>query len=193
MGIKRLFLDMDGVLVDLLGGICQRLGRDRDELFPPGKRSPYGISRALGLKDLDTKALDLWHSLDRDFWAEMKPTEEAYKLAQLARDYFGNNVYVLTLVVPSFVGADVPSGKIDWLERYFPEFVDKTIITPDKSLCAHDSMLIDDKDENVTAFADAGGISIQFPRLWNAKWRRAKDPLVFLENYLISLKPMIES
>lgn len=162
---KICFLDMDGVLADMVGEILRLRGLNFDDLYPKGQESPYAISRVLGLPTNE----ELWVDLKREFWANIPRTKEADELVEMAHSFFGvNNVFALSLVKPGVVGHECISGKSDWLKKHYGTLYERHVFATDKIACARsDAILIDDCNKNVDAFSRAGGRSIIFPRRWN--------------------------
>jgi len=57
-----------------------------------------------------------------------------------------------------------------WVKEHLSRYYKQLIITmaPKHLLAKPDTLLIDDKDENVEGFWDAGGKAILVPRPWNS-------------------------
>lgn len=151
----KVFLDLDGVLVDFFTGV--------NEIFnipkPPHKYNwfeDYSVSREQLNKVCGMR-----------FFSELDWMSDGREIEEIVRRKFGSgNVYLVTLPMPN---SESWSGKVMWVNRHLSLYNRRLIITQaSKSLLAvPDTLLIDDKDENVEEFREAGGQAILVPRLWN--------------------------
>lgn len=152
-----LFLDLDGVLCDFLGGICQAHGRAG---YLPTTwdfyRDEWGMA-----------ARDFWMPADDpDFWASLDWTPEGQAILAACEAAVGaEQVYILT----SGRAAPAAAGKTVWVKRELGrDYLDRLIIAHHKQLCAGPGrVLVDDADHNVDAFEGAGGCAVLVPRAWN--------------------------
>lgn len=167
----RAYIDMDGVLADFVGGMCQ----------VHGKPSPYDPTNQQTLGRFDMEKLwgmspsQFWYKAEEpEFWCNLEKTSEADEIVELAVGGFGlENVAVLT-APPLSMGA-VP-GKRIWMKKHYPQLAKRMIFTGAKEfIAAPGRMLIDDKDSNVDGWEDEGGDGILLPRLWNRRHFQAKD------------------
>jgi len=169
--IDRIFLDLDGVLADWIGGVCRLYGIDRS--LAENTTGPYqDISDVLGVS---TNAL--WRAVDEAgsrFWAEL----DRYPWARPLFEYCEAIAPTTILTSPSWHPTSL-SGKLEWLNRHLRWRGEKAfrqyLIGPDKVACARPgALLIDDRDSQCEAFRAAGGSAILFPQPWN-KMRDRKD------------------
>lgn len=152
--MMKLFLDMDGVIADFLGGACKAHNR----------KSPYEQESSLGIWDTEKlwgiTAEEFWKPIDAydKFWDTLDKTPEADALVDMVTSLFGvKNVAVLTS--PSMDPTCVP-GKRRWMQRHYPQLAGRMIFASANAkqfLAGRDSLLIDDKDTNVEEFRDSGG------------------------------------
>lgn len=161
MKIERIFLDMDGVLVDFVGGVLKLFGKeDLLETWPPGE---YNLGAVLGLS-----LNKIWRKIDDApcWWQGL----ESYAWASNLRDvclYYDVPVTIATSPSRSPWSA---SGKVQWIQSFLGKRFRNYIITPDKSLLSRPgAVLIDDSDANCKAFdtVSNGGVAVTFPRPWN--------------------------
>lgn len=157
------FLDMDGVLVDFVGGACKAHNRP----------SPYTSRSALGIFEIETlwkiTPDEFWKPCNtKEFWLELEKTPEADEIVQFVTKEFGvENTALLT--TPSEDPQCVPAKK-EWIRRYYPQFQEQMIFTKTKQfLAGDDRYLFDDRDKNIEGFIKAGGQGIIIPRLWNSR------------------------
>jgi hypothetical protein len=156
----KILLDMDGVLVDFLGGWC-RANMVPCPTYAAGDR--YDLASVLGITPAE-----LWAGCSsREFWAELEWTQDGMSILLAAEHAVGyDNVYLFTTPSPS---PQSWAGKADWILGQLPQYKDKILMGCNKHLCARpDQLLIDDADHNVTAFRAAGGQAILVPRQWNS-------------------------
>lgn len=145
--IRQIYLDMDGVLTDLEGGLRKvNLLEDKEKNY-----------------DRD----EFWRRMKvfgTDLWANLDPYPWTHDLVEACYDAVGQpNVFILS--APSRTCTPVCSGKMAWLEKHLPEFPfdGRVIFAKQKHLLAQpDRLLIDDKQENCEQFREAGGLTQRF-------------------------------
>lgn len=158
-----IYFDMDGVLVDFLGGACKYLGIDT--LDPINRKMlkdelPFEKHFVEGGRDT---FIDIINEAGYDFWMELELLPWANTLFNLVNKISGKyNVYFLTS------HSDFPvavQAKINYIKKYFNS--DRIVITKYKSLCARPgTILIDDMDYNLSPFESEGGDSFKWPNQW---------------------------
>ena len=161
----KLFLDMDGVLVNFLGGLHAALGVDFDLDNYPYEKGKWNMFVDIGGFNLPFKTVD--SVCTSDFWANLKWMPDGHDILREVVTYRHlYDVYLLTTPMPNL---DSASGKMRWVAKHLPYFLDCTIITqaPKALLAGPDCILIDDKDQNIREWTEAGGIGVPVPRPWN--------------------------
>jgi len=160
----RIFLDMDGVLTDFVGALCKLY--NYDDAWPLGE---YDITKVLGPM--------VWNVITEageDFWINMEKTPEADELMHMASQY---DYYIATSPTLDPYSA---SGKMHWITMNYPKALRRLIITPAKHLHARsDTLLIDDSDDQLLKWREAGGIALPMPRPWNSYWKDIEPMRVF--------------
>lgn len=170
----KALLDLDGVLVDFVGGMCA--SHNRPDPFENG-HTDYYLEHAW-----DMSLSEFWKpSENAEWWEDLPKTPEADYIVQLVEDYVGfDNVCILTSPI------DHPqslAGKVQWIIKNYPDYRRKFLIGPQKQFCAHpNAVLIDDHESNIHAFVTEGGHGILVPRPWNSE--RGNDVLDSLEAQL---------
>lgn len=162
--LKFCFLDMDGVLVDFVGGVCAAHNRETPYLSP----NSYGIFEMETVWGISTD--EFWTPTQFDgFWSNLDKTPEADNLVELACSKFGTeNVCILTS--PSDDYRCIPE-KQEWIAKHYPKLQRQMLFGSAKRfLAGPDRLMIDDRDKNIENFRKAGGIGITMPRLWNCEW-----------------------
>ena len=153
----KIFLDMDGAIVDFVGGACEYYGQPHHKRnWPPGQ---YDICKVL---ELSPKYF--WDNLPPHFFYNLLPMHDAGRIVE-----FFDTQYTCILSSPAG-DPQIATDKIRWLAKYFPQFVKRFLLGPDKNfVAAPNHVLIDDSDKNVTEFRKAGGKAILVPRMWNSR------------------------
>lgn len=164
MAIEKLFIDMDGVLVDFNGGVAKEFGVDLSKNYNWhfDYKELFGLTRD-----------EFWHSIERDeFWANLEPLPWAHEMLKMLEPY-----EPCILTTPAMCTA---SGKQRWIKNYLPRYwnTGRYLIGPAKAYCASPgAVLIDDKEQNVLDFREAGGQAVLFPAMWNSLRSMCHNPL----------------
>jgi hypothetical protein len=181
----KIYVDLDGVLVFLDAGIAECLGMTMDEMYSKWTKGIYSVSAGLNIPSIDIWKAAGKRSEDKNFWAELPEYPWAKELWEKCNDLA--DTAILTAPIwscPELVPACL-SGKGMWMQKFTgnPKF-DKYHITQAKQDCARwDRILIDDREENIAKFTEAGGKGILFPYHGN-RLHHLKDnplPVVFEE------------
>lgn len=160
VGMKA-FVDLDGVLVDFLGGACQAHGRT-SPYGQVGSAGVWDVSRLWGITDEQ-----FWAPLaSREFWSGLSWTADGPEILGILESVFGASNMVL-LTAPGLT-AESAAGKVDWIQRHLPTYQNRYLIGTAKHFCARAGcVLIDDRDSNLQSWQAAGGLAVQVPRPWN--------------------------
>ncbi len=166
----KIFLDMDGVLVDFVSGLHKRMVMEYDEQAYPYKLGEYEM---LGFV-ADKKGIKLNHVFEVTsrplFWTGLEWEPNGRAILEAAYKSVGqDNVYLLSAPMAR---DGVWSGKVRWVQANIPELLPRMIISsaPKHLLANGDSLLIDDKDKNIDGFRLAGGRGVLVPRPWNSRY-----------------------
>lgn len=159
----KIYLDMDGVLVDFVRGYLEYNNVDVPNTMKSWPKNEYKIENVVG--SALTVPID---KLPKEFWANLKETPEMNTvLLYCLRCFHRNNLFILTAPTKH---RDCVEGKLQWMDKHL-KFMpkDKVIFDKDKWKYANPtSILIDDSDENVELFRKHGGYAILIPRIWNS-------------------------
>ncbi len=176
--ISRILLDMDEVLVDFVGGALAIHGWTREQFEAKRPREHWDMT---GPMDLTNK--QFWapiHDAGEKFWIDLQPLPWAKELLSLVSAVSTESFIVTT----PFGNAASYSGKAKWLTNYFGEGFNQWIPTWHKRLLAMPgAVLIDDREQNVLDFREAGGDGIIFPSLGNTLCDYADDPVGYLKKF----------
>lgn len=155
----KVFLDMDGVLVDFFNACLLIHGCTKwnEENWP----QEWDIPGVIGLSHNE-----FWKPIDDHFWENVV---ELYGHAPALIKFLAERqIKPCLLTSPSIGGA---TGKQLFIKKHLPEFFreKRYLIGPAKEFCAGpDTLLIDDYDKNCRVFQEAGGSAIVFPQPWNS-------------------------
>ncbi len=165
-----IFLDLDGVLVDFVGGVMRWHGlapKHRDEV-DSWDGIPNVLSRLLGRPMSDA---DMWRTIeDVSFWRNLE-------WLPLGRQLYQDLAAIVPVVIMSTPcdHAASAAGKLDWIERELPPAQRREYaLTPCKHRFARPgSILVDDSGRNCDEFRAAGGRAFLWPATWNRYARPA--------------------
>jgi len=150
----KYLLDMDGVIVDFIGGVGRLFDADLSNITEWLRPEDLGLTTSEFWNAIDDKGMGFWEDLDELPW-----TQELI-------DLLGKDNFVIS-TSPSFSPESV-YGKVRWLKRRFGYNFKNYMIGEHKHLMAKSGLvLIDDYESNVEKFREAGGDAIMFPQLWN--------------------------
>jgi len=186
----RILLDMDGVLVDFVGGVCKLFEISRDDLNKHWTLGEWNIvpplGRAIGMRDAFNTTM-FWNEINdggEKFWLELEEMPWIDDLIKMVED-ITDDWHIVTS--PSYLPCSY-SGKIKWLKNWFGDKFNRFAITPHKEIFAQENViLIDDRWKNIREFRESGGIGILFPSQGNLLHSRSEFPLNYLLNNLESL------
>lgn len=171
----KIFLDMDGVFVDIMRGIENYFG-----VFLDHASYSQDFYKKLGMH-----REDFWSGLSTEFWATLPKTEDADLILALVEPY---KPMILT-AHPGFGIAQCVAGKVQWLEMHLLDYLqeDRVVFSGrDKSFLANPGViLIDDHDTTITDWNKAGGDGILVPRPWNGT--HGCDPIYTIQSQLMTL------
>lgn len=151
-----IFLDMDGVLVDFVGGV--------ERLF--GKKCGKWRGKGCLHEVLDVPLESLISKIktaEGSFWLNLEPLPVGRRIINCLNK---RNLTPVILSSPTNFPESI-RYKIRWLKCHYPN-LKKHIWTDHKSyVSGAGRILIDDMDHNCISWESAGGISICVPQPWN--------------------------
>lgn len=181
--IRRIILDMDGILTDFVGAACKAWGTTVEQITPH-----WEIGKVWDLSEPISGAIgsfveDFWRPIDKDrtFWSDMDETKWHDDILQVVRK-MADEWHIVT--APS---ACVTSygGKLAWLKTNYGSGFDRFAITPHKEIFAQPGVvLIDDNEKNCAKFIEAGGSAVLFPAYYNRLYEYRFDPVQYVYNEL---------
>lgn len=166
--IKKVMLDMDGVICDFLGGLHKFLRVPYQYDSYPYKLGLWNMLTDIkGFGDTPVTFEQCNDACTMRFWRDLEWMPDGHDIFRYVLNYFSpKQVYLLTTPMPN---PGSYTGKALWVEQNLPLYKKRLIVTqaPKSLLAGPDTLLIDDKDQNVREFEDAGGAAILVPRPWN--------------------------
>jgi len=159
-----IFLDMDGVVVDLARSFLRVFGKEHLLDMPEYQTEMNEhMGEVLGMdpdtfwKAIDEGGIEVWSRAPAYPWAQ-----ELYNAMQELSDR------VVFLTSPSWDPQSL-AGKLTWLQEFTGKrgFRDYVITNQKDLLSAPGRILIDDRKSNVDEFLAEGGAAILFPQPWN--------------------------
>jgi hypothetical protein len=183
------FLDADEVLFDFIGGAARVHGIESETLQAYRTPSQWDISRPLGELVLGRSFSqeEFWLPINHggsEFWEKLSLLPWWEKLIQLVETYT-TEWHIVS--APSRCPTSY-TGKVKAFKKVFGQDFDRFILTPHKSLFAKPAtILIDDREQNVTDFCDHGGSGLLFASMGNSLHAFADDPIRHLSDSLQSL------
>ena len=155
----RIFIDMDGVLVNFIDAAFKAHGAATPDL--------RGLKAHSIQKFLDLNLPEFWAPFNTDFWANLEP----YPWVDELLDALSNAIGFSNLCLLSNPGNEFGAkGKTIWIREQLPDFyyAGQFLLGPSKHFCASPTaLLIDDHKTNVNKFTAALGGAVLFPQPWN--------------------------
>ena len=184
----KVFLDLDGVLVDFVGGVHAALNLPYEYNKYPYKKGKWNMLGDMGGEFWDGQfPFSLVNGFcNQEFWRTLDWLDDGQRMLYGWVDIMGkfDDITILTTPMPN---PDSWTGKYLWIKENMPaKFLKNTImLRGSKALLAGpDTLLIDDKDENIVEFVAAGGHGILVPRPWNELHGWAGETLQVVKNSL---------
>ncbi len=184
----KVFLDLDGVLVDFVGGVHDALNLPYEYDKYPYEKGKWNIFGDIGGKFWDGRfPFSIVDGLcNQEFWRNLNWMDDGQRLLYGWVDIMGSfdDIIILTTPMPN---PGSWTGKYLWIKENMPaSFLENTImLTGSKAqLAGPDTLLIDDKDQNIEEFRAAGGQGILVPRPWNKNHDCRQSTLDYVKHKL---------
>jgi len=180
MEIKRVFLDVDGVLANWCKGAHRVHNLPYDQDVWPYARGTKGWD---WYKELGITTKQLFEPMGYEFWRTLEWEPWGAQLYGKLYQRFRDRLYLLTS--PALTKGAV-DGRLAWISDNMPSMRERTLIGSCKEACANpDTVLIDDCSANVRTFMDAGGQGVLVPRAHNElHYMRNPDVVSWVMNNL---------
>jgi len=139
-----LALDMDGVMADILKGVCKMLAENHNEFVEPGELVHYSIKESCKTPYSEIKKY--WQ--DPDFFRGLEPMEGMIDTVNaMLRE--GWNICVISTC--KYGGFD---GKIDWLRKHVPKLdMNNVYFTYQHKYRVAADIFVDDHIDNLKQYA----------------------------------------
>jgi hypothetical protein len=174
----KLFLDMDGVIVDFEEGVRKRY--NAAWWYPTEWKIPY--------EKFSTNFKTFWADLNNEiFWAYLPWTEDGKRVVSLVEPFRP------TILTASLL-PQATAGKLYWLKKNYPDTMkegQRRVLIANgheakQSVAGPGKILIDDNEDNIADWEAAGGAGILYPRPWN-RLRDTAYPVEYLCSTLMAL------
>ena len=117
---RLIFLDMDGVIVNLHDAVSRLHNLDVPTAFHRG--------------ELQMTDEELWGRTDCNWWANLPWMDDGRAVLALCEDAVGAENVVICSTPAAWPGS--AEGKLRWIEQQMPNYARRFVLTPDKSWCA---------------------------------------------------------
>lgn len=169
-----IFLDLDGVLVDFVGGVCRYFGK-ANPYTRPEAQGEWGLEKLLGIEPED-----FWRPLSYSFWAHLEPTPDAWPILAAVENAARGPQNVCLLTSPCQTAGCV-DGKMEWIKQNLPDYQRRVLFGSAKHFVAESGkILVDDSDANCDAWRKAGGQAVLVARPWNVRHNTQHDTVDYL-------------
>jgi len=165
MEIRRIFLDVDGVLGDFVSRWLYNFNQQNGTQWTPDDVTEYDFVQQFGHKP---SFAEIKRYIDHDLWTQLKLYSWAEELVKTT-----DNTGLPWAFLSSVWSGAAYDGRGIWLDRYFAPLLKvqpkrKLIIAVDKGLVGGPGdLLIDDAPFHAEAFKRAGGDTIILAQPWN--------------------------
>ena len=181
-----LFLDLDEVLADFVGGVADLYGLDRAELIQLWPIGEWDVTTPLLARFPNYQRDNLYRDINRigeSFWAGLNKLQWFNSMVRLANYYTNSN---WNLITSPFQHWTSYAGKARWVfDRFGTSFARRLFITSQKHLFAKPgAILIDDCEANIQRWQRHGGEGILFPAHHNSLHAEKDNPLYHVSESL---------
>jgi len=158
--MRRVGLDLDGVIRDFIGKLNKCYDRD----FPGESRSE--VVRTWGLEDSYSIGKAIYQYAFHDNAKEIYSEAEPYPLSIHFANWLNDNyeLHIITSQPNRFCF----KGTSLWLLKHLPNI--RNIHFTSLKYTVNVDLLIDDYHKNLEEFREHGGISVCIDRPWNQQW-----------------------
>ncbi|MDY3738969.1 MAG: hypothetical protein SO022_00725 [Selenomonadaceae bacterium] len=150
MNVKKIYIDMDGVIVDFVQGIRDLCGMEPSEQ---------------GKAPLDEEMWEAMKHVDH-FFSKLKPMPGAVEMVKALHAKFGDRCEILTAIPkPNREIHHAKEDKIEWVKKYIGKDIVVNVVyrAEKKQFCkGNEYILIDDFEKNVQEWQNNGGVGIVF-------------------------------
>ena len=162
--IKEIYLDVDGVIVDFLGGLHETFGLpyscDEGYQYERGKWDMLG--------DMPVSFAAINAVCTEQFWENLNWMVDGRDILRLILQVFPcTPIKLLTTPMPN---SGSWSGKYRWVAKNLPLYASGLVVThvpKHEFVNRKNLLLIDDRDTTVDNVKRVGGSAVLVPRMWN--------------------------
>ena len=170
MRIKQAYIDIDGVLANLVAQVELFLGYAPEMIL-----GEYDLTKTFNIPLMTL--MDLF--ADHDFWSSMI----IYSHAETLVEFFHAHGIAVCFVTHAVDRPGAFSGKYKWFCEYMHDFHEDLIFIRAEhrhELAQAGRLLIDDSDKNIEQWTLNGGPCILFPQWWNSNHSLRNEPMKYI-------------
>jgi len=158
----KIFLDMDGVIVNLVSSLLKKYNKDYHDSVKPEDIKSFGIHKYVKIN----RAIYNYFKLPGMFGEELEPFENAISVIKMIAEEYPQT-YILT--TPHDSSETCERDKKNWVRKHLPFFNTKNIIFSHHKhlLSKPGDIILEDKPLDLKRWKDNGGISICYNQPWN--------------------------
>jgi len=171
--VNVVFLDLDGVMADFIGGVMREFALEYDYNNWPWPVGPDGWNwfEQFGVTPDEVDAI-----CTAEFWANLEWMHDGRLIFESVRSYAGLTGVPISLLTTPMTNIYSTVGKLIWIRGHLGDEWRKTALVtqaPKAIFARKGALLIDDRDKNVEEWQEAGGVAILVPRPWNKRHAEA--------------------
>lgn len=176
-----IFVDMDGVIVDFVRGSLLRWNIDIDKMpFEERKKLGWSYWEHFGFE-----TEQFWEEIregGEDFWANLPLYSWSLDFLDYIRAVADATDQEWALLSSPSRDPRSLSGKVLWMQKHIDPLFRDYLLVPagHKKQMAKGNILIDDHDQNVEDWIEAGGKAVMFPQTWNQMKNFADRPIAYV-------------
>jgi hypothetical protein len=178
----RIFLDMDGVVVDFIRPAIRIHSRNPDDVIANWPQGEFDVASVLGIT-----TREFWAPISAAgwrWWVNLPVLPWAEELMNVVNEFAGEDWLFASSPSRSPQSA---SGKVRWLQNRYTESFRSYMLGEHKHLFAKPGhVLIDDREESVIKFREHSGHAVLFPQPWN-QLGAMTDPVAYVRSELLAI------
>jgi 5'(3')-deoxyribonucleotidase len=180
-----IYVDMDEVLSDFIGGACKAFNVTREEIEEHRENNEWTILPALTkATGIPFKPIEFWsviHARGVEFWEDLEVLPWAASMVT----YLDSLDIEWHIVSTPWGNEESEIGKRRWIKRFLGPAFDRLHLTKHKQLFSRvNTILIDDAPHNIENFTTKSpcpGEGILYPHPGNCLSHLANDPLTYVK------------
>lgn len=167
--IEHVFIDMDGVLVDFIGGMLRVFEAGPHVIIPQSRK----CWDWLGLTE--SEWVSALYSQGVNFWRDLPWTSFGMQIIETVSEIWHPSQ--ISLLSKPMVGCETSyTGKALWVAKHLPGWADRLVLTQHKDHLARSGrLLIDDCRDTLENWKFSNGTSLTVPGVGNESYPLLRD------------------